>query len=113
MSESKLEMEEMHDIELDRWVNLKSKIMSTESSTELSLDIDFNIIWFKICENNRQLLIAKMREVRQNSESILYDENGFPMLNVRSGELVYLFHCTPVMGCLRTVVLSGITSLDI
>ena len=27
MSESKLDIEEMHDIELDRWVNLKSMIM--------------------------------------------------------------------------------------
>ena len=103
MSESKLDIEEMHSIELDRWVNLKSMIMSTVSSTELSLDEDFNVISYQICENNRQLLIAKMREVRQNAESVIYDENGFPMLNVRSGELVYLFHCTPVLGRLRTV----------
>ena len=43
--------------EIDQWVFIKSVVMSSTSSTELSLDNDFNKLSYQICEANRQHLI--------------------------------------------------------
>ena len=74
--------------------------MSSVSATELSLDHDFNII---SCENNRQLLISQLRDIKSEGESLIFDIKENPTLPIKSGELVYLCHCTPVMGCIRTL----------
>ena len=59
-----LEVEQIHTDELSQWVNMKSLLMSSVTSTELSQDHDFNHIRYKICENNRQLLITQLRQIK-------------------------------------------------
>ena len=55
-----IDIKSIHDNELSQWVNMKSLLMSSVTSTELSQDHDFNTISYKICENNRQLLITQL-----------------------------------------------------
>ena len=60
-----LEVEDIHNDELSQWVNMKSLLMSSVTSTELSQDHDFNYISYKICENNRQLLTTQLCEINE------------------------------------------------
>ena len=90
----------IHNDELDQWIYVKSMIMSTVTSTELSLDQDFS---FQICENNRQLLISQLRNIKSEGESLIFDIQGNPTLPIKSEELVYIFHCTPTQGRIRTL----------
>ena len=85
--------------------------MSSVTSTELSLDHDFNLISYQICENNRQLLISQLRDIKSEGESLIFDIKGKPTLRIKLGKLVYLFHCTPVMGRIRS--LPGICSQEL
>jgi len=101
----------IHADELDQWIYVKSLIMSTVTSTELSLDQDFNMISFQICENNRQLLISQLRDIKSEGESLIFDIKGNPTLPIKSGELVYIFHCTPTLGRIRT--LPGVCSQEL
>ena len=71
---------------------MKSLLMSSVTSTELSPDHDFNTISYKICENNRQLLITQLREIKEEGEALIFDVRGNPTLPIRAGEIVYLFH---------------------
>jgi hypothetical protein len=106
-----LDKHPIHNDELDQWIYVKSMIMSTVSSTELSLDQDFNMISFKICENNRQLLISQLRDIKSEGESLIFDIHGNPTLPIKSGELVYIFHCIPTQGRIRT--LPGVCSQEL
>ena len=87
---------------------MKSLLMSSVTSTEFSQDHDFNHISYKICENNRQLLITQLREIKEEGEALIFDVFGHPTLPIRAGEIVYLFHCQPVMG--RICSLPGVCS---
>jgi hypothetical protein len=97
--------------ELDQWIYIKSLVMSSVTSTELSQDHDFNVISYQICENNRQLLISQLWDIRSEGESLIFEIQGNPTLPIKSGELVYLFHCQPVMGRIRS--LPGICSQEL
>ena len=101
--DSPLTKHPIHTDELDQWIYIKSLVMSSVSATELSLDRDFNQISYEICENNRQLLISQLRDIKSEGESLIFDTRGNPTLPIKSGELVYLFHCTPVMGRIRSL----------
>jgi hypothetical protein len=101
----------IHNDKLDQWIYVKSMIMSTVTSTELSLDQDFNMISFQICENNRQLLISQLRDIKSEGESLIFDIHGNPTLPIKSGELVYIFHCIPTLGRIRT--LPGVCSQEL
>ena len=106
-----LDLEPIHSNELDQWVFIKSLLMSSITSSELSQDHDFNSISYKICENNRQLLISQLREIKAEGEALIFYVRGNPTLPIKSGELVYLFHCQPVMGRIRS--LPGICSQEL
>ena len=106
-----LDLEPIHSNELDQWVFIKSLLMSSITSSELSQDHDFNSISYQICENNRQLLILQLREIKAEGEALIFDVRGNPTLPIKSGELVYLFHCQPVMGRIRS--LPGICSQEL
>ena len=106
-----LEKRPIKDDELNQWIMMKSMLMSTVSTTELSMDQDFNQISFKICENNRQLLISQLRDIKSEGESLIFDVNGNPTLPIKSGELVYIFHCIPTQGRIRTM--AGICSQEL
>ena len=62
--------------------------MSSITSSELSQDHDFNSISYKICENNRQLLISQLREIKAEGEALIFDVRGNPTLPIKLGELV-------------------------
>jgi hypothetical protein len=98
-----LNKDPIHPNELDQWVFIKSLLMSFIISTELSQDHDFNAISYQICENNRQLLISQLREIKTEGEALIFDVKGNPTLPIKSGELVYLFHCQPTMGRIRSL----------
>ena len=76
--------------------------MSSTTATELSMDHDFNQIAYEICEANRQLLISRLKDIRAESEGLVFDVLGHPTLPVQSGEIDYLFHCRQVWGRIRT-----------
>ena len=95
-----LEVEKVHTRALDQWLNIKSVLMSTMSSTELASDVDFNTLSLAICENARNILITQLREV-STSQTILYDNTGSPLLTVRSGEILFVFNCVPVQARIR------------
>ena len=73
-------------------MNVKSMLMSTMSASELGADKDFNMLSLAICENNRKLLIAEMRAVGSD-ETVMYTNEGSPLLTVRAGEVLYIFNC--------------------
>ena len=106
-----LEIKDIHNDELSQWVNMKSLLMSSVTSTELSQDHDFNYISYKICENNRQLLTTQLCEIKEEGEALIFDVFGHPTLPIRAGEIVYLFHCQPVMGHIRS--LPGVCSQEL
>jgi hypothetical protein len=106
-----LNKEPIHPDELDQWIYIKSLVMSSVTSTELNPDHDFNVISYQICENNRQLLISQLQDIKSEGESLFFEIEGNPTLPIKSGELVYLFHCTPVMGRIRS--LPGICSQEL
>jgi hypothetical protein len=62
---------------------MKSLIMSSVTSRELSQDHDFNSISYKICENNRQL-----REIKEEGEALIFNLLGNPDLPIRAREIV-------------------------
>ena len=66
------------------------------------MDHDFNQIAYEICEANRQLLISRLKDIRAESEGLIFDVLEHPTLPVQSGEIVYLFHCRKVWGRIRT-----------
>ena len=49
------------------------------------------------------MLISQLRNIKSEGESLIFDIKGNPTLPIKSGELVYLFHCTPFFGRIRTL----------
>jgi hypothetical protein len=106
-----LNKEPIHPDKLDQWIYINSLVMSSVTSTELSQDHDFNVISYQICEHNRQLLFSQLRDIKSEGESLIFDIQGNPTLPIKSGVLVYPFHCTPVIGRIRS--LPGICSQEL
>ena len=85
--------------ELDRWLDLKSMLLSSVASSELALESDFVQLQYKICQNTRQLISERNRNLDSKAQLIFIDD--IPKLTVKAGELAYTFACSEASATVR------------
>ena len=97
-----LDIPQLHPGDGTQYIHIKSVIMSTASSAELALDEDLSLVSYRMCQQSREIHIAKLQQLAQGADNIFEDKQGRPTLSVRAGEGIYLFTCTEVNTTLRS-----------
>lgn len=97
--EGKLPVEEINDLNTDKFMNLEGKISQTHLSSEIRTNEAFAKITGSICESNRLRLQESINNFASSGVGLSNQPEG--TITIRAGSTAYLFQCAPVEVELR------------
>ena len=97
--EEKLPVNEINDLNTDKFMNLEGKISQTHLSSEIRTNEAFAKITGSICESNRLRLQESVNNFASSGVGLSNQPEG--SMTIRAGSTAYLFQCAPVEVELR------------